>query len=237
MHLDTIAHAFRSASGQDCHIVHRSIEKVHIAGVEVATYWAKLDCQFDIFKVFPYVSVAMRERMSFQKQDETALKLQVLPGPNREGKIHQVCAVDLTVTRPIVNIVPLLIGLAMAFCLNMATSFWALHHDDALSAAFHIVREILGHDTTANPLQKNRVLDEVEKVALKKFVCSDGGSAHVGFVQGLGDTAVDQIHGGRRVCRCQQVARQGPRFVVEELPEELSSSGSFLHSENESVNK
>ncbi|CAN8068089.1 unnamed protein product [Agarophyton chilense] len=216
-HLDVLAQSLSQATGQQCRRDFTITNNTDAGVFFVST----LDCQFEANDAITYVAAGVRESLRFQEQSNVALRI---PVDGVVKQIDRICAIDVSVTRPLINIVPLAVGLLFAFCLNMAVAITVSHRGNAMDAAFHIVREILGHDTSANPLQTNRELDDVQMVALQKFLCADGISAHVGFVQGVGDIAVREIGAERVVGRCMQVACRGLRFVKEGTDKGVGSS-------------
>eukprot|EP00178_Gracilaria_changii_P012745 TRINITY_DN35_c0_g1_i2.p1 TRINITY_DN35_c0_g1~~TRINITY_DN35_c0_g1_i2.p1 ORF type:complete len:482 (+),score=60.99 TRINITY_DN35_c0_g1_i2:311-1756(+) len=208
-HLEVLARGVSSSSGQECSILLSVDHNTEDMSLSVA----QLSCTFDASDAIRYASASLRESLSFQKDDTLALRARSIEGS--DFRMERRCAVDVTVTRPLINIVPLLIGLTMAFFLNIVVMLLVSRYGNAMDSAFHLVREVLGHDTSANPLQISTSGEDVERVALRKFVCADGISGHMGFVHGAGDRVVERFEDRIRVGRCMQVSCRGPRFVCE----------------------
>ncbi|KAI0557618.1 hypothetical protein FGB62_282g01 [Gracilaria domingensis] len=208
-HVQVVVDAINSFSEEECSVVLSVDESNDVGTFRVAA----LDCNFDADAAIRHISIRMRESLSFQREQGNSLKARLVDGS--EFRTSRTCAIDVTVQRPLINIVPLFIGLVMAFVLNVTVMCLVSRYGNTMDGAYHIVREVLGHDTGANPLQIDTSGIDVENVALKKFVCADGVSAHVGFIRGVGDNVVEDFGSGLRVGRCMQVACRGARFVTE----------------------
>ncbi|CAN8062111.1 unnamed protein product [Agarophyton chilense] len=211
-HLKSITDGLTQALEKECNVLSTSLEDMGDDSLLVGL----VDCTFDANFAIRYVSASVRESLRFQKKERLALR--TLAKGDSISEARRICAVDISVSRPLLNIVPLFVGVVIAFCLNLAVVVSVSRHGNAMDAAFHLVREVLGHDTGANPLQISARKKEEGSIPLRKFVCADGVSAHIGFVQGLGDVVVEEFSSGRTVGRCMQVACQGPRFV-RKMPE------------------
>eukprot|EP00178_Gracilaria_changii_P012748 TRINITY_DN35_c0_g1_i6.p1 TRINITY_DN35_c0_g1~~TRINITY_DN35_c0_g1_i6.p1 ORF type:complete len:481 (+),score=52.81 TRINITY_DN35_c0_g1_i6:77-1519(+) len=207
-HLEALARGVSSSSRHDC-----SILGFNDNTDGTSSLLAELSCAFDASVAVRYASASLRESLSFRKHETLSLRARLIEGLG--SRLERRCAVDVTVTRPLINIVPLLIGLTMAFFLNIVVMLLVSRYGNAMDSAFHLVREVLGHDTSANPLQISTSGEDVERVALRKFVCADGISGHMGFVHGAGDRVVERFEDRIRVGRCMQVSCRGPRFVCE----------------------
>lgn len=123
------------------------------------------------------------------------------------------CPVPIIVSRPIVNMVPLAIMLAVWIAINVAISAYASRRNNALDAGFHIVKEALGHDTTSNPIETCTERDEITKLKLRKWRCGGGGT-HVGFIGRAGDVPVEKFDDIVVVCGCAVVGTEFERARV-----------------------
>lgn len=108
------------------------------------------------------------------------------------------CAIPVVVSRPLVNILPLLAILAALVLVNVLISVVVSKHGDALDAAFHIIKEALGHDTTCNPLQESVRTKEIMELECRHWQCHNG-EGHLGYIGREGEEAVDGLDKNQRV--------------------------------------
>lgn len=210
LHLRVIADAIGFDTNQTCSVTSTARIPIEFGQFQMGV----LDCEFDAGNVLASVTASLKESFLFQKVEHVAPRARMIQG-EQQLTTERRCVVDVTVTRPIINIVPLICGLSLAFGLNMVVRFAVSCRGNVIDSAFHIVREVLGHDTGSNPLQIGSTDGGAQNVTLRKYVCADGLSAHIGFIRGYADMVVDEFIGGQRVGRCIQVANRGPRYVTE----------------------
>ncbi|KAI0558171.1 hypothetical protein FGB62_229g012 [Gracilaria domingensis] len=211
-HRNVVVQSLRLATQLRCNVIASDRTDTEL-GVWHGTF---LDCAFNANQVQRYASAGVRESMSFRKESGIAPRAWI-SGPRR-GTTESVCAVDITATGPLTNIIPLTVALVVMFGLNMAIRWFVSQNGNVTDAAFHLAREILGHECGANPLQMSASGAGVKQVELQYFECADGVSAHVGFLKGSGCEIVKHFSDGRILSRCTQVGCRGSRFVEEASP-------------------
>lgn len=173
-----------------------------------------LDCEIQSFEIIYEVETYLRSAMTWKriKPGNKQTRIELTADSRQGGSETPACPLDLKISRPLVNIVPLAIMLAVWVVFNLIVSFAARKHGNALDAGFHIVKEALGHDCTSNPLEKCMEREEVTHVELRKWRCGAGG-AHVGFIGRDGDRPVDNFDESTIVSGCSRVAVELDRAI------------------------
>lgn len=208
VHLGVLADAVRQATNSTCEI--RRVEPISDSANGVVM--ASLDCAFPPEKVLNTVLVAVKKSLHFQEQEEVALRHRTFA--NGSGVMDsRTCAAEITINRPLMNLIPLVIGAVAAFAVNKTTAALLSSRADVTHLGFHMVRELLGHDTRANPLQHGKEQEQDQRVTMQRFVCINGESAHVGFMEGDGDRVVQHLEDSGHVACCSQIACEGRRLV------------------------
>lgn len=127
----------------------------------------------------------------FWVRTERAQRRIVFNGATRDDELTDDCPIDIRITRPIVNIVPLSIVMVVWCGINILVSIAVMKHSNAFDAGFHLVKEALGHDTTSNPFEMASDRDEIMAVELRKWLCTthcgNDTGGHVGFIGRAGD--------------------------------------------------
>ncbi|CAN8065883.1 unnamed protein product [Agarophyton chilense] len=182
VHVGVIADAMRQFYGPGCSTMPYVPPDIE----DDDSSYALMNCS--VVGLVGIIPVAVVHSLNFRKEHRPSLRL-TTPGARMTWK----CATEISVSRPLVNMVPLSIGLVIAFCLNKIVAAKLSSRFNIMHMSFHVVRELLGHNTSANPLQISLEEDQVDEVAFGKYVCADGISAHVGFIEGDGDHKVDNL--------------------------------------------
>lgn len=108
----------------------------------------------------------------------------------------QECPLPISISRPIVNILPLTVMLLALHALNLGVSIYIRKKKgNIVDAADHLVKEALGHDATTNPLEKSVGRDEFQTIKISKWLCNETGGGHFGFVGRRGDQPVESFSG------------------------------------------
>lgn len=193
------------------------------------------DCNFrnlDIFNFNSWIESYMRNALQWEKKPTLQPRVQIT---DQDGwKEQSDCVTDIVVSRPVVNILPLLITLIALFIVNLAVTLAVSKHGNALDTGFHIIKEVLGHDCTSNPLEENVERGEVMGLPLRCWRCRVAG-AHVGFVGRSGDIPIEGFKDASSdaeliVCGCSRVREEVERAdmlridISSQASESLSSS-------------
>lgn len=172
-----------------------------------------VDCEINVITAQTDAEYIVREGLQWVKMDKIQPRVRVLPGDDAEdySDISE-CPYVVSVSRPIVNLVPLTVALVMIFTFNLAVGLTVANHGDIGEVSYHIMKEALGLDITCNPLQETDSNErgvggsQLPLIEFREFNCPDGRSAHGGFFVGEGD--VDgHIEFKRRIvgsCSCDK---------------------------------
>lgn len=171
----------------------------------------EVDCDFNAGVVAKDAEYVVRSGLEWVKQNTLQSRVMVTAGEEEENyNDFNECPYSVSVSRPIVNLIPLAVALLMAFTFNIAVGLTVANHGDIGEVSYHIMKEALGLDITCNPLQESVKNErgvggsELPLVEFREFNCPDGSSAHGGFFVGQGDTE-GHIQFDRRVvstCSC-----------------------------------
>eukprot|EP00177_Eucheuma_denticulatum_P004859 GFKZ01008819.1.p1 GENE.GFKZ01008819.1~~GFKZ01008819.1.p1 ORF type:complete len:479 (+),score=39.36 GFKZ01008819.1:336-1772(+) len=138
----------------------------------------------------------LRDSISFERVPEIQERREVFKvatsGDDLTGFPSTECVVPIIVSRPIVNMAPMAIILLIWVTINVIISLVSRRYDNALDAAFHLVKEALGHDSTSNPLEDCTEKKERKHLKLRNWQCGAGGF-HRGFLGRRGDVALDEF--------------------------------------------
>ncbi|PXF41765.1 hypothetical protein BWQ96_08515 [Gracilariopsis chorda] len=208
VHLGVLADAVRQPNNSTCEI--RRVEPISDSANGVVM--ASLDCAFPPEKVLNTVLVAVTKSLHLQEQEEVALRHRTFANGSSVMD-SRTWAAEITIKRPLMNLILLVIGAVAAFAVNKTTAALLSSRADVTHLGFHMVRELLGHDTRANPLQHGKEQEQDQRVTMQRFVCINGESAHVGFMEGDGDRVVQHLENIRHVACCSQIACEGRRLV------------------------
>lgn len=202
-HLQVMAKAIRSDTEQECTEQFRGDITEYDDGS--VFQGLVLDCEFDPVDIIANV----------QSHVASALKIDKLPRGKRVNRVEMnitdqsvrrtsICPIDVVVTRPLANILPLVLILVMWGLINIIVSVFTSRRGNAFDAGFHIIKEALGHDTTSNPLEENENRNEAMELPLRRWRCGAGG-AHKGFIGREGDIPVRGFDSLTNVSGCTQV--------------------------------
>lgn len=218
-HLAVCAEGISRGTRRDCTV--QSMQNATIEGVDVTLGF--LSCSsvpdVDLQKASLFVAGAVRDSLTWVKYARTIQRSKLTNGQFDVPRQSE-CPVVISVERPVVNIIPLLVAWVMMYTLNYAVSETVSHKGDIMDALFLLVKETLGHDCTSNPLEDSGGEKEVEVLQLQRFECVDGRSAHIGFLRGKDDRVVDEFSDGKLVHQCFQTRVHGPR--VPEVAEHVA---------------
>lgn len=165
-----------------------------------------LNCEVKALEILPPIEAYLRSAMKWQRLKRGVLQSRIeLQGDSLSGSQTETCPLEIKITRPLVNIVPLTVMLVIWVIINIIVSFAARRHGNALDAGFHVIREALGHDCTSNPLEKCTEREEKTRLPLRKWRCGTGG-AHYGFIGRAGDVPVEEFDENTIVSGCARVA-------------------------------
>lgn len=208
VHLDIVVGAVQQATNLSCKLTMIDVEPMNSTGF--------IDCAFHPEDVLSHIIAATRNSLTFRKQDEIAQRVLVFKREREVNSVDEVrkCAAEITLNRALLNLVPLAISAVVSFLLNKVVGAFLTSRTDVQNLAFHMVREVLGHDTNANPLQQGDGQRRSETLEMRRYECPDGRSAHVGFLKGDGDREVQKFDNSREVARCSQVASYGRRLAI-----------------------
>ncbi|PXF48014.1 hypothetical protein BWQ96_02205 [Gracilariopsis chorda] len=207
-HLGVCAEGISRDRNRACTI--QSTRNDSIQGVGVTLGLLSCDDAPDLQSGSSLVAGAVRDSLGWVKFRSTIQRSKLTGGEFRIPQQRE-CPVVISVERPVVNIVPLLVALVMMYTLNYAVNETVSHKGDIMDALFLLVKETLGHDCTSNPLEDSGGEKEVDVLQLQRFECADGRSAHIGFLRGRGDRVVEEFSDGKLVHQCYQTRAQGPR--------------------------
>ncbi|KAI0557410.1 hypothetical protein FGB62_305g06 [Gracilaria domingensis] len=182
LHLSVLADGISHAVNSSCEIKQAVFPD---SDGDDSRSFGTLDCSFVPEDMAGQVVSALTSSIRFRKQDDIAQP--VLKYSATSSVKERICGTEVTISSPLVNIVPLLIAAVISFTLNKIIKIVLSSREDVTHLGFHIVRELLGHDTSANPLQKDKAQQADDRVNMRRYICADGMSAHVGFVEGDGD--------------------------------------------------
>ncbi|CDF34775.1 unnamed protein product [Chondrus crispus] len=206
-HLQVIANALRSETVQQCTAKGTS-DKLPSEDNSLIAKAQILDCDFDplslIARVQAYVTGSLTLNKLRRGEMDNRLELNPLTGEVRETAA---CPIDVVVSRPIVNILPLALMLVLWGIINVLVSIYTSRRGNAFDMGFHIIKEALGHDTTSNPLEENSNRGEAMELPLRKWRCG-AGAAHEGFIGRDGDVPVQGFDSFTNVCGCTQVVTE-----------------------------
>lgn len=179
--------AIRKAERRDCQrMKYEDVDEV---------FYITLDCVItDANKVALHAEALMRRNLKWKKNAQNVTGAKLLRRMNDKWKNSTICPVDIIVSRPIVNIVPLIAGLLLLFTVNVAVGLTVSERGDVLDAVFHLVKEVVGVDCTSNALEERQGGDVQPVIELKQWQCKGGRNiGHVGFLKGVGDYSVDGL--------------------------------------------
>lgn len=125
-------------------------------------------------------------RWRFLKERQQRLKIPVLS--NASPSLTFDCPLVVSVSRPIVNIVPLCVAVLLSFVVNRAVGVTVSEQGNVDDATYHLIREALNLDVTCNPLEEpmGSTLPAVPLIPYKTYQC-DGVHTHGGFLKAPGD--------------------------------------------------
>lgn len=219
IHLDILTGAVRRAANSSCETVHSSTPIFEFSKDGHIRQLRVFNCSFNPEEVVYHAIESVTRSLHFREQNELALRLRF-----SSNELDRLCAAEVTITRPLMNIVPLSIAAAVSFALNKIIAAVLTSRADVTHLGFHIVRELFGHDTSANPLQQGTAQEPDESVPIRRYVCADGVSAHVGFIEGEGDEEVQQFDDNTQVACCSQITSGCRHFVKTSGPHKTSAA-------------
>lgn len=168
-------------------------------------------CDVNAVEMSERVEAYLRGSIVWEKRLETQKRIKVVK--DLFTAYDDDCPIEIVVTRPIVNILPLTIMLALWFIVNLAVSYTVSKHGNALDSAFHLIKETLGHDSTSNPLESNLGRNELSHLKLHNWKCTSGGGGHVGFIGREGDIPVEDFESDIVVGGCAHTKADLKRAV------------------------
>lgn len=191
-------------------------DEVSKVGTDGIQQLVKCDPGLNVTEEMPKLVGYLRSSLKWEEKGEQADWIQVNPNGNLSRSTE--CPITVTISRPIVNMVPLAIALVIWFGINVIVSHVVRNHGNALDAGFHIIKEILGHDTTSNPLEEAKDRKEITEIELRNWRCS-GGGGHVGFIGRHGDVPVPSFDKSIVVGECSRAALELARArAIHQLP-------------------
>lgn len=150
-----------------------------------------------------------RTGLQWVRMDTLQSRVEVTAGEDdRDYADFGGCPYTVSVSRPIVNLVPLAVALVMVFTFNLAVGFTIADRGDINEVSYHIMKEALGLDITCNPLQESAGNERgvggshLPLIEFQEFNCPDGTSAHGGFFVGEGDVEGHIEFGRRNITTC-----------------------------------
>lgn len=173
---------------------------------DTGTYEITCDVDaFDVEKAADNAERVFRSALRFHRTDDIQERLDI-PVDGSDPKRIKECPFIITVSRPIINILPLAVTVVLSFTINMAVGFTVSERGSVDDITYHVIKEALGLDVTCNPLQEPKSQRgsgaSLPLIKLKKFWCNDGVSAHIGFLRAPEDREVEDMEEGRQLGQC-----------------------------------
>lgn len=160
------------------------------------TMYVELTCELDPPRARKQIEGALRGAIYMQKVP--TIQERIASGSSFNFTRRRVCPIELNVSEPLLNLLPLILVLAVLFALNVAVGVTIGDSGHALDAAFHLIKEAIGDDCTSNPLEESQGVAVPEVLGLQK--CIRGDMGHVGFLSKPGDVFVEDFDHGMIVC-------------------------------------
>lgn len=182
-------------------------------GDDLKSYRANrsIDCGFNPKTATTNAALIFRSALRWEVVKERQDRVAVTPGESIRYEKDTSCPYYVTVSRPIVNLAPLLVALAMIYTLNVAVGLTISEHGDIGEVSFHIMKEALGLDVTCNPLEETPSDEHhvggstLPLIRFCEFSCANGVDAHGGFFIGNNDVQEGIDFNSRTIgkCSCQ----------------------------------
>lgn len=200
------------------------------------------NCDFLVWtpaRLIEVIESYVRNGLQWKRTPEVQRRVQITD--QNEWKSNTTCVTNIVVSRPIVNILPLLITLIGLVIVNLIVTLAVSRHGNALDAGFHLIKEALGHDCTSNALEENVEREEVKELSLRSWKCGIAG-AHRGFIGRTGDIPIegfrDDVTGIElNVCGCSRVVEEigEARVMVDSTTPQYSNSPSSLLQQSQTL--
>lgn len=237
-HIRIVHEAIERVVGKGrCELDLDALQEIPVAGIDAVA--AFMTCTVNTVEVQRYVSGYMRSALQWNRSNKVVSRINA-SGESVKLSSSDQCPIEVTVTRPVVNIVPLAVIMMLMFTINIATGITVARHGDVLDAAFHLVKEVMGYDCTSNPLEecigdgkREAGGGGVELAEIRRYECADGVGRHVGFLRGDGCKVIGvgidddgdaangprgDSFGGGVVCRCRWADGSGRRWAEPAFP-------------------
>lgn len=127
---------------------------------------------------------------------------QIRVNPRNPRKRNSICRVRVEVASPIVNLIPLFLVLVAISLINVAVGIIVGGSSNTLDCAFHVIKEVMGKDSTSNPLEDSLQHKTLSALPLVKSM--RGSEGHIGFLQREDDMPVDEFDDGVIVSKSHQ---------------------------------
>ena len=150
----------------------------------------EMDCDNDVKSedLLAIVERTFASRIGWEKKKEISKRIPLMT--NDVGKAEQICPIQVSVERPILNMFQLFLLWILMCLLNLVINWHLRKRSSVLDEVFLLLKDTLGYDMAANPLQ----VDSGTPLKLKKAKCVGCQNNYVGYLRWQNDDDLQALN-------------------------------------------